>query len=142
MTKTILGVIFVCALITSSGVFAAECDDYAKNLKTCSPFKCKFKHPFGGQEMEKQIIGMQSGKCKTTEAMPNKGRMDCSFSPEMQSAVAKEIESLAASKSTDSHTSFRSDGKAESTNTIDGKVMKSALQEAMNNGQCVILGYH
>ena len=46
------------------------CDAFPDKLDACEPFSCEFEHPFTGEMMEKELIGLVNGKCQYTEEMP------------------------------------------------------------------------
>ncbi len=71
-------------LVGISNGWAVDClldpAEYTKNLEGCEIFSCSFQHPFTRQMMGKHIRGIENGKCKTEEEMPNGGLMTCRFS--------------------------------------------------------------
>ena len=118
------------------------CDVFPDKLDACEPFSCEFEHPFTGEMMEKEVIGLVNGKCQYTEEMPNNGRMDCEYTESMRKAAAQYYRDVAEAESVG--TSVNADlgsGDVETTYTIDGKEVENPLQEAMTNGQCTISGY-
>lgn len=118
------------------------CGAFPDKLDACEPFSCEFQHPFTGEMMEKEVIGLVNGKCQYTEEMPNNGRMDCEYTESMRKAAAQYYRDVAAAESVG--TSVNADlgsGDVETTYTIDGKEVENPLQEAMTNGQCTISGY-
>ncbi len=118
----------------------ADCSNYPSHLIDCSSFSCKLKHPFAGQMMEKKVIGLEGDKCKTTEEMPNNGKMDCTLGKEMRVAIAKYLENVTNAKSTSTKVSTNMQS-TKTTYKIDGKEVSNPLQEAMNNGNCKVSGY-
>lgn len=131
--------ILICLFVPT--ISFADCKDYPKNLENCTPSSCKFKHPFGGQLMEKKIIGLQGSKCSTTEAMPRNGKMSCQLTEQMRKAIAKYMRAIDKSKSFSTSTST-STQKTKSTYKIDGKEVGNPLQAAMENGSCKVSGYN
>ena len=120
----------------------ADCDTFPDKLDACEPFSCKFEHPFTGEMMEKEVIGLVNSKCQYTEEMPNNGKMDCEYTESMRKAAAQYYRDVATAESVG--TSVNADlgsGDVETTYTIDGKEVENPLQEAMDAGQCVISGY-
>lgn len=123
---------------------AAECADYAAMLETCKPYTCTFIHPMTKASMEKKIVGEKDGQCLTTEQMPPPGRMECAYNLETRKAVAQYTRTLSAGKeTTSSTTTIAKDGSSKTTTTytINGKTVDNPLQEALDGGQCNIVGY-
>lgn len=117
----------------------------ADQLISCSAYKITFKHPFTGDMLEKEILGMIDGKCGYVEQMPMGGTMQCNYSESERIAAAQVYKDLAMAEATDTTLNIGlRDGKMETTYTINGKVLDDplqALEEFMNNGTCVISGY-
>ena len=67
----------------------ANCDIFPDKLETCAKYKCQFNHPFTGETMEKEILGVIDGKCNYVEQMPNNGKMECKYTESMRKAAAK-----------------------------------------------------
>lgn len=61
---------------------------FADKLSSCTKYKTTFKHPFTGETLEKEILGIVSGKCDYVEQMPNGGKMECKYSESERMAVA------------------------------------------------------
>jgi len=117
-------------------------DTFPDKLNSCTKYKTDFIHLFTGETLEKEILGLINGKCNYVEQMPNGGKMECKFTESMKIAVAKYYKDVAVAESVG--TSVNADmesGKQKTTYTIDGKVVENPLQEAIENGVCVISGY-
>lgn len=115
---------------------------FADKLSSCTKYKTTFKHPFTGETLEKEILGIVNGKCDYIEQMPNGGKMECKYSESERMAVAQYYKDVATAESVG--TSLNSDlgsGKTKTTYTINGKVVDNPLQEATNSGVCIISGY-
>jgi hypothetical protein len=93
----------------------ADCGGFGQSLISCSPFSCRFNHPFGGK-MERKIVGEENGKCKTEEEMPNNGLMTCYFDDSTKSLAADFYDSM-------------------------GKKNQSKMNQWMSDGTCEISGY-
>ena len=94
--------------------------------------------------MERSIVGLKDGKCIYIEQMPNGGEMDCAYTDSARKAVVKyykDMEAAAVAGESQGVNVTIKDGKTETKYTIDGKQVGNPLQEAVNNGQCVISGY-
>jgi hypothetical protein len=119
-----------------------ECAEYPDKLDSCSEYTCTFTHMLTGDEMTREIKGIVNGKCLYTEEMPNNGRMDCEYTESMRKAVAQYYRDVIAAESigTSVNTDLGSDD-VKTTYTINGKEVESPLQEAFDNGQCVVSGY-
>lgn len=126
MNQTQLTLALFFLLTAAASNSRADCltdpKEYAAKLETCTSFTCQFIHPFSGTKMTKKIVGLKEGKCQTTEEMPNKGMLTCNFSESQRKAVAQFI---------------RKSAKAETWGTDD----KSPLNDAMQDGTCVVSGY-
>ena len=115
---------------------------FADKLNSCTKYKTTFKHPFTGEMLEKEILGIVNGKCNYVEQMPNGGKMECKYSESERMVVAQYYKDVANAESVG--TSFSADLGSEeqkTTYTINGKVVDNPLQEAMTSGVCVISGY-
>ena len=116
------------------------CDAFPDKLDACESFSCEFEHPFTGEMMEKEVVGLVNGKCQYTEEMPNNGRMDCEYSESLRKAVAQYYRDVASAESVGTSAKIGSEG-TETTYTIDGQEVENPLQEAMDSGACTISGY-
>ena len=115
---------------------------FADKLSSCTKYKTTFKHPLTGETLEKEVLGIVSGKCDYVEQMPNGGKIECKYSESERMAAAQYYKDVATDES--AGTSVNADlgsGEQETTYTINGKVVDNPLQEAMNTGVCVISGY-
>ena len=114
---------------------------FADKLSSCTKYKATFKHPFTGDMLEKEILGVIGGKCNYVEQMPNGGKMECKYSESERVVVAQYYKDVANAESVG--TSFSADlgsGEQKATYTINGKMVDNPLQEAMTSGACVISG--
>lgn len=115
---------------------------FADKLSSCIKYKTTFKHPFTGETLEKEVLGVINEKCNYVEQMPNGGKMECKYSESERMVVAQYYKDVATAESVG--TSLDADfgsGEQKTTYTINGKVVNNPLQEAMNSGVCVISGY-
>lgn len=120
----------------------AGCDAFPDKLGNCTAYKCRFTHPFTKEPMVKEISGLVDGKCDYVEEMPNDGKMECSYSESARTAVAQYHRDVATAESAGTEVNVDlGSGEVKTTYTIDGKEVENPLQEAMDNGQCVISGY-
>lgn len=94
----------------------SDCKEYGTHVKDCKLYTCVYKHPFSGQNLQKEILGFSGGKCKTKEEMPNNGLISCSYSKNNLSMVAEFSDSM-------------------------GKKHSDKMNEWMNNETCTITGY-
>lgn len=120
------------------------CDSFPDMLEVCIEYACEFTHPITGEQMTREIVGINNGKCNYLEQMPNGGKMDCEYTEEMRIAVAKYHRDLVDSESfgTDVSAELNPEGlNVDTTYTIDGKVVDNPLQEALDTSQCVVTGY-
>ena len=93
--------------------------------------------------MNREIVGMIDGKCDYTEQMPNSGKMECKYDESTRKAVTQEYKDLAAATSIEAGGSMDLvTGYSTSTYKINGKVVSNPLQDATDNGICVISGYN
>jgi len=117
-------------------------DTFPDKLNSCTKYKTNFIHPFTGETLEKEILGLINGKCDYIEQIPNGGKMECKYTESERKAVAQYYRDVAVAESVG--TSLNADlgsGKQKTTYTINGKVVENPLQEALDNGVCVISGY-
>ncbi len=115
---------------------------FADKLSSCTKYKITFKHPFTGETLEKEVLGVVNGKCNYVEQMPNGGKMECKYSESERVVVAQYYKDVVMAES--AGTSVNVDlgsGEQKTTYTINGKVVDNPLQEAMNSGVCVVSGY-
>ena len=119
-----------------------DCSAFPDKLERCDTCECEFKHPFTGEIMKRRIVGEEGGKCLYIEEMPNGGRMECRFSPDQRKAAAQYYRATLSAKSIRTRSKIDpSTGKTIATTIVDGKEIRNVLMEALNNGDCVILGY-
>ena len=144
--------IFYCVLVIAglgmNNVWAQDSDclqdptGYAARLDKCEMFSCIFTHPFSKEELNKHILGLESGKCKTQEEMPNKGLMTCNFSEKQRKEVAAYLRKTAKAKTIESKTNINiASGKSKQVEKQDGKMVENPLNKAMQDGTCVVSGY-
>lgn len=120
--------------------------NFANKLSSCTKYKITFKHPLTGDLLEKEILGIIDGKCNYVEQMPNGGKLECKYSENERVIVAQYYKDVYTAESTATETSISvsidfASGKTNTEYTINGKVMDNPIQEAMNNGVCIISGY-
>ncbi len=115
---------------------------FADKLNSCTKYKTTFKHPLTGETLEKEVLGIVSGKCDYVEQMPNGGKMECKYSESERIAVAQYYKDAASAESAGTSVNANlGSGEQKTTYTINGKVVDNPLQEAMNTRVCVISGY-
>jgi len=119
---------------------ATDCALFPDKFSACEPFSCRFIHPFTGELMEKNVIGLIENKCQYIEEMPNSFRMDCEYSESLRKAVAQYYRDIDAAESSETSVSidFGSD-EVKTKYTIDDKAVENPLQEALDNGACQIV---
>jgi len=121
---------------------AANCDALPDKLNACSEYKCKFVHPLTKETLQREITGIVGGKCNYTEQMPGGGKLECHYTESERKTVAQYYKDIAAAESIGVNANVNlGSGEQKTTYTIDGKVVDNPLQEATNNGTCVISGY-
>lgn len=119
-----------------------DCSAFPDKLERCDAYECKFKHPFTGGIMKRRILVEEGGKCLYIEEMPNGGRMECRFSSDQRKAAAQYYRTTLSAESIRTKSKIDpSTGKTITTTIVDGKAIRNVLMEALNNGDCVILGY-
>jgi hypothetical protein len=65
--------------------------DFNKALESCQSAKFEMKHPLmRGFTIVETIIGLENGKCKYTQTMPNDGLMSCAFDESQRQALAQD----------------------------------------------------
>jgi len=115
---------------------------FADKLSSCTKYKTTFKHPFTGEMLEKEILGIVNGKCNYIEQMPNGGEMECKYLESERMTVAQYYKDVASAESVGTSVNANlGSGEQKTKYTIDGKEVENPLQEATNNGVCVISGY-
>jgi len=118
----------------------SNCKDFVNKLSSCAKYKCFFLHPMVGGPMNREISGIVDGKCVYTEEMPNNGKMVCKYDENTRKNVVSFYKNMFSAMSSGAKISMEG-GTDGSTYTINGKESVNPLQEAMDNGQCVIFGY-
>ncbi len=163
MKRMVLVTLNILLLLQAGYLYARDTDSDAKNegflqenekkqmhqladkLESCEVFTQKIVHPFTEKLMERKIAGLSGAKCLYIEEMPNNGKMECKYSEELRKAVAQLYRNTANAEDVRSNVkaSLSTDGQyeVEAKYFIDGKEVEDPLQEAMNNGTCVISGY-
>ncbi len=144
--KTCLFILLTIALAPISYALDKEEEvlTFAAHLGECTPFKSEFIHPFSGQKMHREIVGITDDKCLYTEEMPNNGMLTCRYEIEQLPVIAKYYRDVALAKSHSTSAKITIDGdkpKVKTTYTINGQEVKNPMQECMKNGTCVISGY-
>jgi hypothetical protein len=115
---------------------------FEDQLSACTKYKTTFVHPFSGETLEKEILGIISEKCNYIEQMPNGGKMECKYTESERMAAAQYYRDVNSAESAE--TSASSDigsGNQKTTYKVNGKMVENPLQEAMDSGVCVITGY-
>ena len=125
--------------VTKKVEIATNCNSFPDKLSTCSVYKCKFTHPFTGESMQKEILGIVGGKCKYVEQMPAGGKMECNYVESSRKEVAKYYKNVAKAETTGTSLSLGEEEKI--TYTINGKKVDNPLQELINDKTCVTSGY-
>src|SRR3989344_5522461 len=72
---------------------------FADKLSSCTKYKTTFKHPLTGETLEKEVLGIISGKCDYFEQMPNGGKMECKYSESERMAAAQYYKDVATAES-------------------------------------------
>ncbi len=123
---------------------AKEMQALAAHLEDCTKFEQEFIHAFTGQKQQRRVTGMKEGKCHYVETMPMKGKMECHYPPEKLKDIADyyRISTRFKNARIKSKTEFV-DGKpvTKTRHFIDGKEVRNALQESLDNKECVVSGY-
>ena len=74
--------------------------------------------------------------------MPNDGLMACKLSKEQRIGYAANLRDIRSGKRIEYSASFDvASGKSKSTMKVDGREARNYMNEAMENGDCVITGY-
>lgn len=55
-------------------------DIFIDNFQSCTPSTCEFYHPFTGEIMERNILGLDGDTCIYVENMPEGKKMSCTYS--------------------------------------------------------------
>jgi len=129
-------------LVDQETQLATNCDAFPDMLSSCTKYKCQFIHPFTGENMKREVLGIIDGKCNYIEQMPNGGQMECKYTESSRKVIAQYYKDTLTAESTgfDINIDLGS-GEQETKYTIDGKEVENPLQEAMDNGFCTVSGY-
>lgn len=104
-----------------------------ENLEKCTAYSEEFVHPFSGEELTREIVGLNAdGLCEYKEEMPGDGLMTCAYSEETRIVMAEYYEDQIR------YSSFPA---MRITYTLNGKSVENPLDEVMKNGNCTISGY-
>ena len=101
---------------------ATDCDGFSEKLSACDKFKCQFRHPLTGGNMQREITGIVSGKCNYVEQMPNGGKMVCNYTESQRKVAAEYYKKVMASEQAIGDT-------------------ENPLQTFSDTGVCVVTGY-
>lgn len=116
--------------------------EFIASLESCAVSKTTFTHPFTGDELTKEIKGIQAGVCVYVEQMPNNGLMTCKYSEGQRAVAAKAYKDQQAAEGGSASASTGSGGtEAKSAYIVDGKEITNPLQTFLNDGTCVVSGY-
>jgi len=134
----------------------SDCAEFPDMLESCTPYKCETENPLKIKVEGKPLVivneihGIVDGKCHYTSSVSDGGGTECYFTDEMRNVVAQSSRDLLSGGKVKTETRVSSEGTVESVITIDGKEVKyiidgkevsNPMQEALDNGQCVIFGY-
>src|SRR3989344_4012001 len=115
---------------------------FADKLDSCAKYKSSFVHPFTGENMYREILGVIAGKCNYVEQMPNGGKMECKYVESDRITVAQYYKDMANAESEEVNISGNLfNEKPKITYKVNGKEVENPLQAALNNGTCVISVY-
>lgn len=115
---------------------------FADKLSSCTPYKITLKHPFTGEMIVREILGIVNGKCNYAEQMPNDGKLECKYTENERKAVAQYYKDLAIAGSAETSVNINLGiGDQKTTYTVNGKVVNNPLQEAWDSGACIVSGY-
>ena len=109
----------------------------ADKLNSCTKYSTTFKHPFTGEMLGKEILGIVDGKCVYVEQMPNGGKMECKYTQSERKAVAQFYKDVASAKTVTTHSSIKFSSSSDTTSdttsetTLDGKKVESPAQGFM-----------
>ncbi|MBU1018558.1 MAG: S-layer homology domain-containing protein [Patescibacteria group bacterium] len=112
----------------------------AEALASCTEYEDTFIHLLTGEDMTREITSIEDNLCHYYEEMPNGGEMNCQYTEEARESVAQYYIDLAEADTQSFSISITLEG-ASSTYTIDGIEVENPLQEATDNGMCVVSGY-
>ena len=119
-----------------------NCDLLSDKLNSCEPFLCELEHPFTGEMVTREVVGLINDKCKYIEEMPNGGKMNCEYPESLRKAVAQYYKDIAMSKSEEVSIEMNlSNEEVKKTYIIDGEKVENPLQKALDTGICIISGY-
>ena len=116
---------------------AEDCSNLAEMLDSCTPHTCLFTHPFTGEEMQREIVGLTGDNCSYTEQMPNDGKMDCIYNKDQRLAMADYYETSLKAESIESNINVL-DGV--SITTIEGEAVENPLDSFLADGTCIVSG--
>ena len=124
----------------------SECPEFIDNLRTCTATTCDFKHPFTGETMTREIVGVNGDKCVYREEMPEDGEMSCNYSETSRVAVAEYYEKIINGEeysfsSSISILSDDGDDGVTQTETVDGEEIENPLSKSLASGECIVTGY-
>ena len=88
--------------------------------------------------MSRNIFGLVNGKCRYSEEMPNDQYMQCDYTAGFRIAIAQQHKDYLTLDEIITSVTFGSE-EAQFTYTIDGKVVANPAEEALENGECVIV---
>lgn len=118
-----------------------DCARYGDMLFSCTPHRCRFSNPLTNEYLVRSIIGLTEGRCVTLDEMPNRGKMECSFTDAMRAAASQYFKDIETAGSIGMLAAITSGGRTGVNYTIDGKQVENPMQEALSQGQCIMSGY-
>lgn len=130
--------------IDQTGINNYDCisEKFATNLYTCTPSVCSYIHPLGWEKMIKTIKLWSNGTCIMEETMPNNGLMTCSFNKETRELAAQYYLKILTANSIEFSAELASlDWTVNTNTTIDNEKIDDVLNNALNNGTCIISWY-
>ncbi|XLQ20595.1 MAG: hypothetical protein ACKUBY_02305 [Candidatus Moraniibacteriota bacterium] len=92
-------------------------------IRHCDVFAETFIHQITGEEMKRNVLGMEDGMCLYEEEMPNGTKMKCKYSEELILAVA----------------GYHDENmNSESNSIINGQEIDDILQYTIEEGHCIV----
>jgi len=116
----------------SEHIRSPGCESFPDKLDSCEPLICEFKHPINGVMLEREIIGMEDGKCLIQEESSKESKIECRYSDSYRKAIAQ----YWRNNNTKSMMVDTSASDIDTIYIIDGKEVTNPLMEQNMSGVC------
>ncbi len=126
----------IIAIVPVSEAVRDGCRDWSKNLLSCRPYQCLYGAP--GALMGKEIAGLQDGKCRYREQLSARAVLQCDLPENHIKDMAAYYDMAEMEEDVQISVMQLADGTIVYQELVDGRPVRTPLQQALASGRCVI----